>query len=63
MSFYGKWETWKVVYYLPSNQWSGGNIKGVALVEAGDKAHASQVFKEQYSGQFSTIESIEKLLG
>lgn len=63
MSFYGKWETWKVVYYLPTSQWTGGNIKGVALVEAGDRAHASQVFREQYSGQYTTIDSIEKLLG
>ena len=61
MSFYGKWETWKVVYYLPSNQWSGGNIKGVAFVEAGDRAHAMQVFREQYSGQYSTVDSLEKL--
>jgi hypothetical protein len=61
MGFYGKWETYKVVYFLPGNQWSGGCIKGVALVEAGDKAHASQVFKEQHAGQYSTIETIEKL--
>ena len=63
MSFYGKWETWKVVYHLPPNQWSGSNIKGVAFVEAGDRAHASSVFKEQYSGQYSTIYSIERLNG
>lgn len=61
MSFYGKWETYKVVYYLPGEKWSGGCIKGVAFVEAGDKAHASYVFKQQYAGQFSTIDSIEKL--
>lgn len=61
MGFYGKWETYKIVYYLPPSQWSGGNTKGVAFVEAGDKAHASQVFREQYSGQYSTIDSIEKL--
>ena len=61
MSFYGKWETWKVVYYLPSNQWSGGNTKGVAFVEAGDRAHAMQVFREQYHDQYSTVDSVEKL--
>ena len=61
MSFYGKWETWKVVYYLPSEKWSGGSIKGVAFVQAGDQAHASQVFREQYNGQYSTIYSIEKV--
>lgn len=63
MSFYGKWETWKVVYHLPPAQWTGGNIKGVAFVEAGDRAHAMQVFREQYSGEYSTVESVEKLLG
>ena len=63
MSFYGAWETWKVTYYLPSSQWSGFHTKGVAFVEAGDRAHASQVFREQYAGQYSTIDRIEKLLG
>ena len=53
--------TWKVVYYLPSNQWSGGNIRGVAFVEAHTQAEASYAFKQQYAGQFSTIEKIEKL--
>ncbi len=62
MSFYGKWETWKVVYYLPSHQISGFSNKGVAFVEAGDRAHASQVFKEQYAGRYFTIDSIEKLM-
>jgi len=61
MSFYGEWETYKVVYYLPSNQCSGGSSKGVAFVEAGDKAHASYVFKQQYAGQYFVIDSIEKL--
>lgn len=61
MGFYGKWETWKVVYDLPPAQRSGFNTKGVALVEAGDRAHASTVFKEQYAGQYFTIDSIEKL--
>ena len=61
MAFYGKWETWKIVYSLPPEQRSGFNTKGVALVEAGDRAHASSVFKEQYAGQYFTIESIEKL--
>lgn len=61
MGFYGKWETYKVVYYLPAEQRTGFNLKGVAFVEAGDRAHASSVFKEQYAGQYSTIDSIEKL--
>ena len=52
--------TWKVVYFLPSAQWQGGNIRGVAFVEAATKAEASYAFKMQYPGQFSTIEKIEK---
>ena len=52
--------TWKVVYFLPGNQWSGGNIRGVAFVEAYTQAEASWAFKQQYAGQFSTIEKIEK---
>ena len=58
MSFYGVWETWKVVY-MPVN--STGGLRGVAFVEAGDRAHAMQVFREQYQGQFFTVESIKKL--
>ena len=60
MSFYGKWETWKVVYE-PTEKKPG--VLGVAFVEAGDRAHATQVFREQYQGQFFTIERVEKLLG
>ena len=61
MGFYGKWDTYKVVYNLASHLRNGFNQKGVALVEAGDIAHASTVFKEQYAGQFSTVDTIEKL--
>lgn len=53
--------TWKVVYYLPSSQWSGGNIRGVAFVEAATQSEASFAFKQQYAGQYSTIDKIEKL--
>jgi hypothetical protein len=53
--------TWKVVYFLPGNQWSGGNIRGVALIEAESRQDASFAFQRQYAGQFSTIEKIEKL--
>lgn len=60
MSFYGKWETWKIVY-IP-NEMNGGR-RGVALVEAGDRSHATYVFRQQYAGQFATIESCTKLLG
>ena len=52
--------TWKVVYFLPSAQWSGGNIRGVAFVEAATRPEASWAFKQQYAGQYSTIDKIEK---
>ena len=52
--------TWKVVYYLPGDQWRGGVNKGVAFVEAATRAEASFAFQTQYAGQFSTIDSIEK---
>ena len=38
-----------------------GGIRGVAFVEAGDHGHAMQTFREQYSGQYTTVESCEKL--
>lgn len=58
MSFYGVWETWKVVY-VPKVM--NGGLRGVAFVEAGDRAHAMQVFRQQYQGQYHTVESIKKL--
>jgi hypothetical protein len=60
MAFYGKWETWKIVY-VPKVL--NGGVRGVAIVEAGDKPHAMQTFREQYAGQYSTVESCEKLFG
>ena len=60
MSFYGKWETWKVVYLPKDNP---GGVRGVAFVEAGDHGHAMQVFREQYQGQYWTVESCQKLFG
>ena len=53
--------TWKVVCFLPSAQWTGGSIRGVAFVQAATQPEASYAFKQQYAGQFSTIEKIEKL--
>ena len=50
--------TWKVVY-VPKVM--NGGMRGVAFVEAGDRGHAMQVFREQYQGQYSTVESIKKL--
>lgn len=58
MSFYGKWETWKIVY-IPKEM--NGGVRGVALVEAGDRGHAMQTFREQYAGEYTTVESCEKL--
>ena len=57
MGFYGKWETWKVVYY-PKNY--KGTL-GVAFVEAGDRAHAMSVFQQQYAGEFHTVRDVERL--
>ena len=56
-------ETWKVVYFLPGDQWSGLNNKGVALVEASNRAEAMSAFQRQYAGKFSTVETCTKLLG
>ena len=60
MGCYGKWETWKITY-IPKVM--NGGVRGVAFVEAGDRAHAMQTFREQYSGQYHTVETVEKLLG
>ena len=57
MGFYGKWETWKIVY-IPKVM--NGGIRGVAFVQAGDRAHAMQVFREQNQGKYFTVQSIEK---
>ena len=59
MAFYGKWETWKIVY-IPKVM--NGGVRGVAFVEAGDRGHAMQTFREQYAGQYFTIEKCEKLI-
>jgi hypothetical protein len=58
MAFYGVWETWKIVY-VPKVM--NGGTRGVALVEAGDRGHAMQTFREQYAGEYTTVESCEKL--
>lgn len=52
--------TWKVVYFLPFSQRKGSSIRGVAFVQAATQPEASYAFKQQYAGQFSTIEKIEK---
>ena len=60
MSIYGNYETYKIVYYP---KYLDNGRMGVALVEAGNWSHAMTLFQEQYAGQFSTIQSCEKLLG
>ena len=58
MSFYGQWETWKIIY-VPRN--STGGTRGIALVEAGDRHHAMYTFGQEYAGQYTSIESCKKL--
>lgn len=58
MAFYGTWDTWKIVY-VPKVM--NGGIRGVAFVQAGDRGHAMQTFRELYSGEYTTVESIEKV--
>ena len=60
MMYYGATETWKVVYY-PKD--SSNITMGVALVEAESEHTAMQAFREQYSGQYRSIQSCKKLLG
>lgn len=60
MLFYGPTETWKVVYYPKDSSKIG---MGVALVEADCHQAAMQAFREQYAGEYFTIESCKKLLG
>ena len=45
--YYGKLETWKVVYY-PTNR--GAGQMGVALIEADTRQSAMYTFSQQYSG-------------
>jgi hypothetical protein len=58
MSFYGKWETYKIVYYPKELR---GGVMGVAFVEAGDRHHAMYSFSQQYAGQYSTVQSCTKV--
>ncbi len=59
MSFYGKWETWKIVY---TPKVMNGGMRGVAFVEAGDHQHAMYTFRQQYAGQYGAVESCTKLM-
>lgn len=57
-AYYGPLETWKVVY-IPVN--STGGVRGVALVEADCHQQAMVAFREQYQGQYITIDECKKL--
>ena len=59
MSFYGVWETWKIVY--TPNILNGG-IVHVAFVEAGDHHHAMHTFMEEYKGEYGAVLKCEKLI-
>ena len=59
MIYYGPMETWKIVYY-PKD--SSKTTMGVAFVEADCPQSAMQAFREQYEGQYRTIQKFEKLL-
>ena len=58
MSFYGKWDTYKIVY---TPKVLNGGMRGVAFVEAGDRSHALYTFSQQYAGEYFTVESCTKL--
>ena len=52
--------TFKVVYYLLPEQMNNG-ARGVAFIEAWDRSHAISLFQQQYWGQYSTIDTCEKI--
>ena len=58
MGFYGKKETWKIVY---SPKVYNGGQQGVALVEAADHPDAMYPFSQQYAGQYTAVQSCTKL--
>ena len=59
MSFYGKYETWKLVF---TPKVMDGGRRGVAFVEAGDRHHAMYTFQQEYAGEYFTVESCEPLM-
>lgn len=56
---YGKTETWKIVYFPKE---LNNARRGVALVEAENRQQAMHNFQVEYKGQFSTVETCEKLI-
>jgi hypothetical protein len=61
MSF-GKMETWKVVYFPTPDKMNNGRM-GVAIVEGVTRQDAMYNFMTEYAGQYSTVDTCEKLLG
>jgi hypothetical protein len=59
MSYYGKTETWKIIYN-PKEKKPG--VMGVAFVEATDRQQALYTFSQEYAGQYHTVERCEKLI-
>ena len=59
MAYYGKKETWKIVYYL--KEWKNGVSTAVAFVEACDHHGAMHTFQQLYAGQFATVYTCTKL--
>lgn len=55
-----KTETWKVVYYP---KLLNGGMMGVALVEAATHSEAMFAFRQQYTGQYHTVQSCTRLFG
>lgn len=46
-------------YKDPKMQMTGG--KGAAIIAAGDESAAYRAFREQYTGQYHTIDSCKKI--
>ena len=55
----GPLKTWKIVY-VPKVM--NGGMRGVAFVEADTKQMAMYTFQQQYAGQYTVIQSCEKLM-
>ena len=52
-------ETWKIVY---SPRILTNGQRGVALIEAVNRAEAMFAFQRQYEGQYHTVDSCTKLI-
>lgn len=50
--------TYKIVYYPPV---LNAGMRGVAFIEADTQSMATYTFRQQYQGQYSTIDKVEKV--